>query len=55
MEVPVPRGDKSLIEGLVIDVPAAGEQVIPAGYYVEHVADVNRVTGNEVELLADGP
>jgi hypothetical protein len=35
--------EAALIEGLVIDVPVADEesgQVIPAGYHVEHVADV---------------
>lgn len=33
----------ALIEGLVTDVPVADEEggpVIPAGYHVEHVADV---------------
>jgi len=35
--------EAALIEGLVTDVPVADEeggQVIPAGYHVEHVADV---------------
>ena len=35
--------EAALIEGLVNDVPVAdveGGQVIPAGYHVEHVADV---------------
>jgi hypothetical protein len=35
--------EAALIEGLVTDVPVADEesgQIIPAGYHVEHVADV---------------
>jgi hypothetical protein len=35
--------EAALIEGLVTDVPVADEesgQVIPAGYHVEHVADI---------------
>jgi len=35
--------EAALIEGLVTDVPVADEesgQVIPAGYHVEHIADV---------------
>lgn len=35
--------EAALIEGLVTDVPVADEegcQVIPAGYHIEHVADV---------------